>query len=48
MKQRGILVRDFSASPCCEGCVRITVGTPKQMDQVLPAIRESFAEAARG
>jgi histidinol-phosphate aminotransferase len=47
MKRRGILVRDFSASPCCEGCVRITVGTPKQMDLVLPAIRESFAEALR-
>ena len=47
MKRRGLLVRDFSASPCCEGCVRITVGTPPQMDQVLPAIRESFAEALR-
>jgi len=47
MQRRGILVRDFSASPCCEGCVRITVGTPKQMDQVLPAIRESFAESLR-
>jgi histidinol-phosphate aminotransferase len=47
MKRRGILVRDFSASPCCQGCVRITVGTPKQMDQVLPAIRESFAESLR-
>jgi histidinol-phosphate aminotransferase len=47
MQRRGILVRDFSASPCCEGCVRITIGTPKQMDTVLPAIRESFAESLR-
>jgi histidinol-phosphate aminotransferase len=47
MKRRGILVRDFSASPCCEGCVRITVGTPRQMEEVLPAIRASFAEASR-
>jgi len=47
MKRRGVLVRDFSASPCCEGCVRITVGAPKQMEKVLPAIRESFAEALR-
>lgn len=48
MQRRGILVRDFSKSLCCEGCVRITVGTPKQMDQVLPAIRESLAESLRG
>ncbi|MGA2356054.1 MAG: histidinol-phosphate transaminase [Terriglobales bacterium] len=48
IKRRGILVRDFSASPCCEGCVRITVGTPQQMEEVLPAFRESFAEALRG
>ncbi len=48
MKRRGVLVRDFSASPCCEGCVRITIGTPKQMDEVLPAIRESFEESLRG
>lgn len=47
MKRHGILVRDFSASPGCEGCVRITVGTPKQMEYVLPAIRESFAESRR-
>jgi histidinol-phosphate aminotransferase len=48
MKRRSILVRDFSASPGCEGCVRITVGTPKQMEEALPAIRKSFAEALRG
>ena len=48
MKRRSVLVRDFSASPCCEGCVRITIGTPKQMDEVLPAIRESFEESLRG
>jgi histidinol-phosphate aminotransferase len=47
MKRHRILVRDFSASPGCEGCVRITVATPKQMEEVLPAIRESFAEALR-
>ena len=45
MQRRGILVRDSSANPGCEGCVRITVGTPRQMDGVLQAIREAIAEA---
>ena len=44
MQRRGILVRDSSSSPGCEGCVRITVGTPEQMDGVLQAIREAVAE----
>ncbi len=45
MQRRGILVRDSSANPGCEGCVRITVGTPSQMDGVLQAIRKAIAEA---
>ncbi len=44
MRCRGILVRDISASPGCEGCVRITVATPSQMEEVLQAIREAIAE----
>ena len=44
MQRRGVLVRDSSASPGCEGCVRITIGTPSQMDAVLPAIRDAIAE----
>jgi histidinol-phosphate aminotransferase len=44
MRRRGILVRDSSASPGCDGCVRITVGTPTQMDGVLQAVREGIAE----
>src|SRR5580698_1780278 len=47
MQRRGILVRDSSANPGCEGCVRITVGTPEQMDKVLRAIREAVAETRR-
>ncbi|MGA7078779.1 MAG: histidinol-phosphate transaminase [Terriglobales bacterium] len=47
MRRRGILVRDLSASPGCEGCVRITVGTPSQMEEVLRTIREAIAEAHR-
>jgi histidinol-phosphate aminotransferase len=47
MQRRGILVRDSSANPGCDGCVRITVGTPQQMDRVLLAIREAIAELGR-
>src|ERR1022692_2743088 len=47
MQRHGILVRDSSANPGCEGCVRITVGTPQQMDGVLQAIREAIAEPRR-
>jgi histidinol-phosphate aminotransferase len=45
MQRRGVLVRDSSANPGCDGCVRITVGTPRQMDGVLQAIREAIAES---
>jgi len=44
MQRRGILVRDSSANPGCDGCVRITIGTPEHMDAVLPAIREAITE----
>ncbi len=47
MQRRGILVRDSSANPGCEGCVRITVATPSQMDGVVQAIREAIAESRR-
>ena len=47
MQRRGFQVRDSSANQGCAGCVRITVGTPSQMDEVLPAIRVSIAEIRR-
>jgi histidinol-phosphate aminotransferase len=47
MQRRGILVRDSSSNPGCEGCVRITVGTPSQMDGVLQAIRDVIVESRR-
>src|SRR6202165_4793224 len=47
MQRRGVLVRDSSANPGCGGCVRITVGTPSQMDGVLQAIHEVIAETRR-
>lgn len=44
MQRRGVVVRDTSSNPGCDGCVRITVGTPSQMDGVLQAICEADAE----
>lgn len=48
MRQRGILVRDRSADPGCEGCVRITLGTTLQTDRLLLALREVLAELKLG
>jgi len=47
MQRRGVLVRDSSTNPGCDGCVRITVGTPQQMDGVLRAIREAITGIQR-
>jgi len=44
MRQRGILVRDRSNDPGCDGCVRITVGTAPQTDQMLTALCEVVHE----
>ncbi len=41
MRAEGILVRDRSADPGCEGLVRITIGTPEQMQRAVAAI-ENF------
>jgi histidinol-phosphate aminotransferase len=48
MRQRGILVRDRSSDPGCEGCVRITVGTTAQTEALLAALREVVAELKLG
>jgi histidinol-phosphate aminotransferase len=40
MRERGILVRDRSSDPGCEGCVRITLGSTEQTDRLLPVVRE--------
>jgi histidinol-phosphate aminotransferase len=39
---RGVLVRDFSDKPRCEGCLRVSVGTPDENDAFLDALRESL------
>jgi len=40
--QQGILVRDFSAEPGLPGCLRISVGTPTENDQLLATLRQYF------
>jgi histidinol-phosphate aminotransferase len=48
MRQRGILVRDRSADPGCDGCVRITIGTSEQTDRLLTLFREVVAVLSLG
>jgi histidinol-phosphate aminotransferase len=40
MREQGILVRDRSADPGCDGCVRITIGTRQQMHLAVAAIQK--------
>jgi histidinol-phosphate aminotransferase len=44
MRERGILVRDRSRDPGCEGCVRITLGTLEQTERLLAILQETLLE----
>ena len=44
MKNRGVLVRDRSADPGCDGCVRITIGDRAQMQRAVHTMTESLRE----
>jgi len=44
MRERGILVRDRSRDPGCEGCVRITLGSAEQTDRLSGVLRETLHE----
>jgi histidinol-phosphate aminotransferase len=44
MRARGVLLRDRTADPGCEGYVRITVGIEEHVTRGLAALAESFAE----
>jgi len=48
MRAAGVLVRDRSNDPGCDGCVRITVGTREQMRQAAVALRETLAALRSG
>ena len=44
MRNHGILVRDRSADPGCDGCVRITIGTRDQMQRAAHLIAGALRE----
>ena len=44
MRERGVLLRDRSADPGCDGYVRITIGVEEQVTRGLDALRESLKE----
>jgi histidinol-phosphate aminotransferase len=48
MHSHGILVRDRSSDPGCEGCVRITIGTAEQMDRMLAALEATVRAMSIG
>lgn len=39
LAERGILVKDFSAKPGLEGCLRVSVGTSAELDRLQDALR---------
>jgi len=43
MRASGVLVRDRSSDPGCDGRVRITIGTREQMSQAIPALSKAVA-----
>ena len=48
MRAAGVLVRDRSADPGCDGCVRITIGTREQMRTAVAALNETIAAISLG
>ncbi len=47
MRQRGVLLRDRSSDPGCDGYVRITIGIEEHVTQGLNALKESLNEIGR-
>jgi len=43
MRDAGVLVRDRSSDPGCDGCVRITIGTRAQMRQAAAPLNQAIA-----
>ena len=37
---RGILVRDFSRANMLEDCLRVSIGSPQENDELLAALKE--------
>jgi histidinol-phosphate aminotransferase len=48
MRAAGVLVRDRSSDPGCDGKVRITIGTREQMKQAAVALQDTMAKLRGG
>jgi histidinol-phosphate aminotransferase len=48
MRASGVLVRDRSSDPGCDGRVRITIGTREQMRQAVPVLNRALATLRAG
>ncbi len=48
MREAGVLVRDRSSDPGCDGRVRITIGTQEQMRQAAAALKQTMAALGEG
>jgi len=48
MRDAGVLVRDRSSDPGCDGRVRITIGTREQMKKAVAALNETLAALRSG
>ncbi len=44
MRRRGVLTRDRSSDPGCDGCVRVTIGTREQMASAMQAFNATLIE----
>ncbi|MBZ5648786.1 MAG: histidinol-phosphate transaminase [Acidobacteriia bacterium] len=44
MRERGILVRDRSTDPGCQGCVRMTLGSTEQTERLIEVLRAVVGE----
>ncbi|MCE5284377.1 MAG: histidinol-phosphate transaminase [Pelosinus sp.] len=42
LKEKRILIRDFSAAPGLEGCMRVTIGTPLENDAFLKVVQAFY------
>jgi histidinol-phosphate aminotransferase len=48
MRAAGVLVRDRSSDPGCDGRVRITIGTREQMRQAIEALNQAVVSLNLG
>ena len=48
MRAAGVLVRDRSSDPGCDGRVRITIGTREQMKHAAVALNEALTALGSG